>query len=100
METTHTLTVEAIYQAGVIIPMIDIPLQENERIKIRIERRPDRIQEEPRHIVHLRGIWKDYLTAADKEEDWVCSTVAAIRCGSNLKVEQLVCEIDEALSDA
>ncbi len=79
METMNTLTVEAIYQDGVIKPMIDIPLRENERIKIQIEREPDSIREKLPHIVHLRGIWKDYLTASDKEEDWVSNTVAAIR---------------------
>jgi len=100
METIKTLTVEAIYQNGVIRPVIDIPLRENERIRVQIERRPDSVQEKIRRIVHLRGIWKNYLSAAEEEGDWVSDTIAAIRRESNRKVEQLAHEIDEALSNA
>lgn len=101
MKMMNTMTVEAIYQNGVIKPMIDIPLRENERIKIQIERIPDSIPEKPRNVVRLHGIWKEYLTAADtKEEDWVSNTVAAIRCESSQRIEQLAREIDKALSDA
>jgi len=96
----NVLTVEAIYQDGVLKPTIDIPLRENERIKLRIERSPDNIREEARNIVNLRGVWEGYLTAADRKEDWVPDTVAAIRRESGRKVERLAQEIDEALHNA
>ena len=99
METINTLTIEAIYRDGVIKPVTDVPLRENERIRVQIERRPDTIQEKPRRIVRLRGVWKDYLTAAD-EEDWVSETVAVVRRESSHKVEQLAHELDEALPNA
>ncbi len=98
------LTVEAIYQDGIIKPLTDLHLRENERIRLRIERHPDNFQEETRNIAHLRGIWKDYLTAAEKNEDWVSETVSAIRRESARKVEQLALQlalsIDEALHNA
>ena len=96
----NVLTVEAIYQNGMIKPLTELHLRENERIRLRIEHRPDSIQEETRNIIHLRGIWKDRLTAADKKEDWVSDTVAAIRRESGQKVERLAREIDEALLNA
>ena len=94
------LTVEAIYQDGIIKPLTDLHLRENERIRLRIERRPGSIQKETRNIVHLHGVWKDRLTAADKKEDWVSDTVAAIRRESGQKVERLALKIDEALLNA
>ncbi len=94
------LTVEAIYQDGIIKPLTDLHLRENERIRLRIERRPGNIQKETRNIVHLRGVWKGHLTAADKEEDWVSDTVAAIRRESAQRVKHLALSIDEALHNA
>ena len=97
----NLLTVEAIYQDGIIKPLRDLHLRENERVRLQIERRPDSIRrEETRNIVHLRGIWKDHLTAADKKQDWVSDTVAAIRRESAQKIEMLVLSIDEALHNA
>ena len=82
----NVLTVEAVYRSGVLKPTIDIPLRENERIRLRIERSPDNIREEAQNIVNLRGVWKSYLTTADRKEDWVSDTVAAIRRESGRKV--------------
>jgi len=96
----NVLTVEAVYQNGVLKPTIDIPLRDNERIRLRIERSPDNIREQAQNIVNLRGVWRDYLTTADRKEDWVSDTVAAIRRESGRKVERLAQEIDEALHDA
>ncbi len=96
----NVLTVEAVYQNGVLKPTVDIPLRENERIRLRIERSPDDIREEAQNIVNLRGVWKGYLTTADRKEDWVSDTVAAIRHESGRKVKRLAQEIDEALHDA
>jgi len=96
----NLLTVEAIYQNGIIKPLTDLHLGENERIRLQIERRPGNIQEETWNIVHLRGIWKDCLTTADKKDDWVSDTVAAIRRESAQKVEQLALSVDEALRNA
>jgi predicted DNA-binding antitoxin AbrB/MazE fold protein len=100
METINTLTVEAIYQNGVIKPIIDIPLQENEQIRIQIERKLASAPDKAWRIVHLRGIWKNYLSAEEEEGDWVFDTIAAIRHESNRKVEKLAHEIGEALSNA
>ncbi|HEY66639.1 MAG: hypothetical protein DRI79_04675 [Chloroflexi bacterium] len=94
------LTVEAIYQNGMIKPLTALHLRENERIRLRIERRHASAQEEARNIINLRGIWKDRLTAAEREEDWVSTTVATIRRESAHRVEQLAREIDEALFNA
>ena len=96
----NMLTVEAVYQNGMLKPTTDIPLRENERIRLRIERSPDNIREEARNIVNLRGIWKGHLTTADMEGDWVSDTVAAIRRESGRKVHWLAQEIDEALHNA
>ncbi len=95
----NPLTVEAIYQNGIIKPLTALRLQENEHIRLRIERHPDNTQEEIRNIVHLRGIWKDHLTAADKE-DWVSDTIAAIRRESAQEIERLASATDEALHNA
>ena len=70
------LTVEAVYQNGMIKPLTDLHLRENERIRLRIERCPGDTKETTRNIVHLRGIWKDRLTAAEKKADWVSDSVA------------------------
>jgi predicted DNA-binding antitoxin AbrB/MazE fold protein len=91
-----TLTVEAIYQGGVIKPITRVPLRENERLKLRIERRLDL---QTPNTIHLRGIWKSHLTAADKG-DWVSDTVATIRRESGEKVARLAREIEDALHDA
>ena len=96
----NVLTMEAIYQDGIIKPLTDPHLRENERIRLRIERHPDGVQEKTRNIIHLRGIWKDHLTAADKKEDWVSDTIAVIRRESAQKIEQLALSIDEALHNA
>jgi len=94
------LTVEAIYQNGIIKPLTALRLRENERIKLQIERRPDDTQETTRNIVHLHGIWKDHLTAADKKENWVSDTVASIRRESAQKIKELALSIDDAPRDA
>jgi hypothetical protein len=84
------LTTEATYQHGVIEPSTALPLQENERIWIQIERRPDVVQKLSK-VVRLRGIWKGYLTTAEKEEDWVSDTVAAIRHESSQGADSSHC---------
>ena len=96
----NILTTEAVYQDGVIKPRTALPLQENERIRIQIERRPGVVQEKPSKVVRLRGIWKGYLTTTENEEDWVSDTVAAIRRESSQGIERLAREIDEGLSNA
>ena len=96
----NILTTEATYQNGVIKPRTALPLQENERIRIQIERRPDVVQQKLSKVVRLRGIWKGYLTTTEKEEDWVSDTVAAIRRESSQGIERLAREIDEALPRA
>lgn len=96
----NILTTEAIYQNGVIKPTTSIPLRENERIRIQIERRAGDSPEKVVNVVHLRGIWKDYLTATEKEGDWVSDTVTAIRREPNQRIERLAREIDKALPDA
>jgi predicted DNA-binding antitoxin AbrB/MazE fold protein len=80
------MTVDAIYQNGIIKPLTALRLRENEQIKLRIERSPDHSQEKIQHTVHLRGIWKHTLTG--EKEDWVSDTIAAIRQESSQKVEQ------------
>ncbi len=40
-----TLTVEAVYENGVLKPTQPLPLQEHERIRITIEPRPNWVQE-------------------------------------------------------
>lgn len=91
------MTVEAIYRNGMIKPLVDLHLRENERVRLRIERRSANDQKATRNIAHLRGIWKGHLTAAEKEGNWVSDTVAAIRRESDQKIAKLALSIDKAL---
>ena len=96
----RVLTVEAVYQNGVLIPVVDIPLRDKERIRLRIERSPDSTRDESQNAINLRGVWRGHLTAADREEDWVSDTVAAVRRQSGRKVEGLAQDIHEVLPAA
>lgn len=54
------LSIEAIYQDGVIKPLAKLELPENERLKVEITCFPEK-------VISLRGIWKDVGTVSDEE---------------------------------
>ncbi|NOX60906.1 MAG: DUF104 domain-containing protein [Chloroflexi bacterium] len=95
-----TITAEAIFQDGVIKVLTEVPLEENERIKLQIERAPHRAQRSSRNLLHLRGIWKEHLRTHEKDEDWVSTTLAEIRRESSERIVRTASEIEKVLQNA
>lgn len=62
-----TVTVEAIYQSGVIKPLTPLDLRENERIKIQIEREP---LPKARPAASLRGAFPELAAISDEDIEW------------------------------
>lgn len=96
----ETITADAIFQNGMIRVLTEVPLRENEKIRLQIERRSRSTRKYSRNIVHLRGIWKNHLTATEKEEDWVSETLAVLRRESSERIAQAASEVNKALHDA
>jgi predicted DNA-binding antitoxin AbrB/MazE fold protein len=91
-----TYVIEAIYQNGVIRPLTDLPLLENERLKVSIERQSSGPTNGHSRIIQLRGIWKDYLSQAEKDSDWVSETISDLRKSSANKLSTLLDELNNA----
>ncbi len=85
--TMATMIVEAIYQQGMIKPLTELGLRENERVRIAITHDPGE-QAELKKVISLRGIWKNQALV-DEEGDWITDTVVEIRRESAQKVETI-----------
>jgi len=62
-----TVTVEAIYQGGVIKPLTPLDLRENERIRIRIERKP---LPKATPAASLHGAFPELAAISDEDIEW------------------------------
>jgi predicted DNA-binding antitoxin AbrB/MazE fold protein len=96
----ETITADAIYQNGMIKVLTEVPLEENERIRLQIERDPRKARKRSRNLIRLHGIWKSHLAASEKNEDWVSATLTEVRRQSSEKIAQTMSEIEKALQDA
>jgi len=67
------MAIEAIYQNGVIKPLRNVELRENERIKIEIIRFPQQETQktEGKKNISLRGVWQGAFDISDEDIDEV-----------------------------
>lgn len=91
-----TYVIEAIYQDGVIKPLVGLPLSENERLKVSIEQLSSGTVNGHPHIIKLRGIWKNHLSQVEKDSDWVSEAISNVRKSSTTKLSRLLEELNDA----
>ncbi len=88
------MVVRAIYQDGVLKPIVPLDMTDGERVDLQIIRSSRR---QERNVVSLQGIWKDGPRPKD-QGDWVTETVTEIRRESAGKLYRLAQELSENLA--
>ncbi len=68
------LIIKAIYRDGVIVPLEDLDLPENEKLKVEVSFLADEQGKAgKRKVTSLRGLWKDYGDISEEEIEEITS---------------------------